>query len=583
MIPLGRTKSSAGRSASPSAVPFRSRERAAGSTLDSREPNGEALHRRMRFLASVRVRLFLVCWILLSLFFATNVVREHYPAFALLDRGDFKCDRYAHMHADLFQHTDGHWYVGNNLLGSVPAIAVLAVFDPLLDRLEEYSKRKLAESPAEADAPYDTKYPNRQKMWKLVKQAGLDLRFGASTALTSVFLMAPLTACFAVLVFEVLRRRAVERGRAVWLALLFAFGTPVFYRTAHLNHNMFLMETTFAAFLLVWLGSDERRALSLGRRVAFGALLGATCALDYAGFVLAGMLFLYFAVPRLASAGLARLVRECVAIALAAAPFLAFLLWTQWLMYGDPFTPGQKVMPHQNEYVDQGYRGIGLPVPEIFVKNLIAPGWGLYAFGPLLLLALLPAARFIKSEKLVFPLRERRWSLALVLAFMLFCAANWYSLLQFNTGFRYLLPCVPFLFLAASDWLTRMRTGPLVALSIVVIAHGTVLSMTREVNDTENLIRHEAVDQGTSELALPDYWKRMLTETPVPVAYRRIDEEGPQLPWLTVLKQTQPSLKAELASPWLPLALIATAIAACVGLWRLGARAEARLAGRTSS
>lgn len=530
----------------------------------------------MRLLASVRVRVFLICWILFSLFFATNVVREHYPAFALLDRGDFKCDRYANMHADIFRHTDGHWYVGNNLLGSMPAVVVLAIFDPLLDRLEEHSRRKLVESPGEAEIKYETKYPNRQKLWRLVKQAGLDLRFGASTALTSVLLMAPLSALLAVLVFDVLRRRDVERARAVWLALLFAFGTPVFYRTAHLNHNMFLMHTTFAAFLVVWLGSDVRRELALSRRVAFGALLGATCALDYAGFVLAGMLFLYFFVPRLASAGPARAVRECLPIALASLPFLAFLLWTQWLMYGDPFTPGQKVMPQQNEYVDQGYRGIGFPVPEIFVKNLIAPGWGLYAFGPLLLLALLPAARFLKPEKLVFPLRERRWALALVLAFMLFCAANWYSLLQFNTGFRYLLPCVPFLFLSASDWLARMRRGALFALSVLVIAHGTVLSMTREVNDTENLIRHEAVERGVSELALPNYWTRMLTETPIPVAYRRIDAEGPQLPWLTVLAQTQPGLKERLGSPWIPLALIALAVGSCLGLWRLGARAEAR-------
>ncbi|MCE9596223.1 MAG: hypothetical protein K8S98_18690 [Planctomycetes bacterium] len=525
----------------------------------------------MRFLASVQVRLFLVCWILFSLFFATNVVREHYPAFALLDRGDFKCDRYAHMHADLFQHTDGHWYVGNNLLGSMPVVVVLAIFDPLLDRLEEHSKAKLAASPDEAEVQYDTKYPNRQKMWKLVKSAGLDLRFGASTAITSVFLMAPLSALFAVLVFRVLQRRGVERGRAVWLGLLFAFGTPVFYRTAHLNHNMFLMEAIFAAFVIVWLKSDERRELATKHRVLFGALLGATCALDYAGFVLAGVVFLYFFVPRLSFAGFARTVRESIPIALAGVPFIAFLLWTQWLMYGDPFTPGQKVMPQQNEYVDFGYRGIGLPSLEVFVKNLIAPGWGLYAFGPLLLIALVPAALRVKREELFFPTRERRWALALVIAFMLFCAANWYSLLQFNTGFRYLLPCVPFLFLAASDHLARMKTTTLALVSVLVIAHGTVLAMTREVNDVENTLRHEAVERGVSELALPDYWRRMLTETPVPVAYRRIAQDGAQLPWLTVARQTQPALKEKLASPWLPLGLLAFAIGTCLAIWRYGA------------
>lgn len=100
--------------------------------------------------------------------------------------------------------------------------------------------------------------------------------------------------------------------------------------------------------------------------------------------------------------------------------------------------------------------------------------------------------------------------------------------------------------------------------------------MTREVNDTENVILHEAVNQGDSEFSLPGYWRRMFAETPIPVAYRRIDREGPQLPWLTVLKQTQPGLKERLASPWLPLALLGTAIALCFGLWRLGARIETR-------
>jgi hypothetical protein len=33
-------------------------------------------------------------------------------------------------------------------------------------------------------------------------------------------------------------------------------------------------------------------------------------------------------------------------------PPIAFLLWSQWVMYGNPFTPGQVWMPIQNEYVE---------------------------------------------------------------------------------------------------------------------------------------------------------------------------------------------------------------------------------------
>ena len=38
----------------------------------------------MKFLASRETRLFLVAWILYSVHFATNVVREHYPAFSIV-------------------------------------------------------------------------------------------------------------------------------------------------------------------------------------------------------------------------------------------------------------------------------------------------------------------------------------------------------------------------------------------------------------------------------------------------------------------------------------------------------------------
>ena len=38
----------------------------------------------------MKLRLFLTCWIVFSLHFATNVVREHYPAFSLVEDGDFQ-------------------------------------------------------------------------------------------------------------------------------------------------------------------------------------------------------------------------------------------------------------------------------------------------------------------------------------------------------------------------------------------------------------------------------------------------------------------------------------------------------------
>lgn len=536
----------------------------------------------MAFLGSLRLRLFVVCWILFSLFFSTNIVREHYPAFTLIEKGDFVCDEYLGWHADIFQHTDGHSYVGNNVMGSVIAAVPLLVFDPLLDAIEARSKRALAVSPDAPDTRYDTKYPNRANLFRLAKLAGKDQRLGASAVVTSVFLMAPLSALFTVLVFGFLAARGIDRSRAVWLALLFAFGTPIWYRTAHLNHNMFLMQALFGAFLLLFVAPGREYSVSTSRRAWAGFLLGIAVSLDYAGAIPALVIGVYFLWNRASAAGIARALRESVPAIAAALPPIAFLLWTQKIMYGGWFTPGQFVMRPVN-YTEVGMKGITWPSFEVALKNFVSPGWGLYTFGPLLLIALIPAARR-RVDEWILPLRERRFIAALIVSFLLFNAANAYSLMQFNSGFRYLLPLVPFLFLQASDHLATMRRGPLACITALVIAHGLVLCMTREVNDTEKNLRDRAVASGVSETELPGYWRTMATETPVPLSYRRVfhaappeDPQGVQLPWLTVLAQTRPD-DARVRNPFLPAAVILATLLFAWLLWIAGARLERRRA-----
>src|SRR5262245_52255192 len=99
----------------------------------------------MGFLVSRPCRIFLIGWILYSVHFATNVVREHYPAFSLAEHGTFRVDEYQGFHTDIFVHRDGHSVIGNQVFVSALAAIPLFIFDPVLDRLEQYSKRKLTE------------------------------------------------------------------------------------------------------------------------------------------------------------------------------------------------------------------------------------------------------------------------------------------------------------------------------------------------------------------------------------------------------------------------------------------------------
>ena len=159
-------------------------------------------------------------------------------------------------------------------------------------------------------------------------------------------------------------------------------------------------------------------------------------------------------------------------------------------------------------------------------------------------------SRIWPADSLVLPRRERRWFVAYIVSFMLFCAANTYSMMQFNSGFRYLLPVLPFIFLQASDALVRLKTPVLAAITVVVLAHGVVLSMAREVNDTEKNLRDRAELQGVSEVSLPGLDDALTgaVSDGVPARVLRPPEDGVQgrnCRGFPLLRQTRPR------RPWL--------------------------------
>lgn len=538
----------------------------------------------MRALASTRLRIFLICWLLYSLHFATNIVREHYPAFALVEQGNFQVDRYEGFHSDIFEHTDGHHYVCNNVLPSVITAVPLLIFDPILDRLEDHSRSKLDSNATPVETDYETKHPNRRAFFRRVREEALDLRFGASAGITSAFLMAPLCAWIALWMYGLFREQKIERGRALGLTLVFAFGTPVFYRSVHLSHNVFLMHAVFAAFLALWNRTAPGEDVGLRRRLLAGFLAGVAFTLDYAGAIPALFLGIYLIVSRQRGSNWARAIRESIPFALASLPGLAFLLWSQASQFGDALKPAQFHMPFVN-FTDQGLRGLSEPRVGTFLKNLFSPSWGLVPFAPILVLALWPhrgvkpTGQPSKAPTAELGRLERNWIWISSLGFLIFCAANQYALMQFNTGFRYLMPLVPFLFLLAARSLARMPSKAFLAVAALAIAHTWVLTMTREVNDTENDLRLLAIEQSVEPHELPGYWNQMLTETPVPMSYRRLLHEGPQLPWAHVLGSTPLGRNTPIGHPLTAAGLLALTLLACLGLWRWGETQRKQLPG----
>lgn len=493
----------------------------------------------MKFLASRRWRIFLIVWIVYSVHFATNVVREHYPAFTIVQHGTFFVDEYQGFHSDIFVGPRGRSVVGNQVFVSVLAAVPLFIFNPVLDALERHSQAKLAREGA-TNTEYRTDKPNRVNFFRLVKERGLDLRFGAATFITTAFFMAPITGLFLVYFYGVLERRGLNASEATGLTLLLGLGTPLWFRTSALNHNLFVMYFMFFSFMLLWVAPGQ--TVSMKRRVWAGFFAGLTLTTDYVGVIILPLLYGYLVWPRAKSSSWRTSLVESVPMIAGAIPPIVFLLYSQWSMYGSPWFPGQHWMPDQNIYVHEGLRGFTLPSPELFLLNLFDPSYGMYTWAPVLLLALWPA-RAYPAASLILPMRERRFTALAWIVFVVFASMNQYSRLQFNSGFRYLVPLVPFLVLAIADHWVRFSSRLKWVIASAAIVHSWVLTVYRE---------------------------------PIFQSWKLLWSEGPQLPWYRVLSMTSDPQNPWLGTWWIPMVIIALTLAVVAGIWGYGARVERR-------
>jgi hypothetical protein len=495
----------------------------------------------MWFWTSVRWRIFLVAWIVYSAHFATNVVREHYPAFAVAERGTFRLDEYQGFHSDIFVHADGHSYINNQVFVSTLAAGPLWIFHPVLDALEARSKERLAiEGVTGAD--YRTDKPLRVAFFRLVKERGLDLRFGAATAITTVFFMAPLTALFLVCFYNLLRSRGLTDTHASELSLLLGFGTPIFFRTTGLNHNMFVMYFAFASFVLLTGGDGPRMAG--WRRWLAGVAAGLTITTDYVGVVIAPVLYGFMVWTSAQRTSLGQAFRDSLAMIGGGLVGLLFLFYSQWSMFGNPFLPAQRWMPAGNVYATQGLGGMTAPQLDLLLENLFHPGFGMFVWGPLLLLALLPV-RWYAESTWVLRRPERWFVVGLTISLLLFCSANQFARLQWNSGFRYLVPLVPFFVLALANHWVRLSKPVRAVLAGAVVLHSWVLTVFRE---------------------------------PVQQSWRLFFSEGLQLPWFRVMRMTAVPGTWWAESPWIPVVILALVALVALSVWFGGARLAVRRA-----
>lgn len=479
----------------------------------------------------IAVRLFWTCWLIYALHFATNIVRDIYLGVAIGDHLSFRVDEYAGLHPDLFEHPGYGWHTGANpgvsLIGAIPYAAARPAIDAVVERVNR--ARAGASEPPEYDSPWPLARRFYQQAWK----RGLDVKLGLAAFAMQAGAMAPLSAGGVVLMFFFLSDTLRSNRQALLLAALYAFATPVFFRTATLNHNLLEAHFGFAAFCLFHpLGSRE--LLTPARRELAGGLLAGLCILlDYSGVFLAVPLGL-FALWR-AREDARPLAPAAARFAAGAAIPVALLWWYQWRSFGHPFYPGQKWMPKLGWIEETGFRGLNPPRWRWMWRLWLDPSYGLLPSCPLFALALWPgpALRALGRARtiLLYGATAALW---------LFLSGVDYNAIQDNTGIRYMAPAFPILFVAAALVLVRLPKPILIATASLSFFINWCLAMYRDVER----------GRGVLDPVL-DFFA-----------------SGPALPALTTLSRMQTPFREAAASFWLPVLLYAVSGGLIWLLWR---------------
>lgn len=427
----------------------------------------------------IAVRLFFTCWIVYALHFATNTVREIYPALALGDHFSFRVDEYANMHPDLFDKPGYGWHIGNNpgvsMLAAIPYALARPIIDPIVRRVQEQRAASGQTSPP----AYNSPWPMARDFYAEAWRRGFDVKFGLGAFVMQAFAMAPSSAIGVVTMFFVLRRLFGSDRTALWLAILYAFGTPVFFRTGYLNQNLMLGHIAFLGFVALWNPGGGQR-LSTRARFCLAGLAGGTAFLfDYSGLVMLLGLFAYGIATRLREPGAGKTLQYAAWYVFGTLAPVGLLWFYQWKAFGHPFYPGQHWMPPV-EWIELGYRGVGGPQPELLLRLAVDFRFGLFVSAPVLALAL--AAPFVeRGPRRTLPVLELAALFSVFVGLWLLFGSVNYTRLQSNTGIRYLSPTFPFLFVLAATVLWRLPRRLAWFIGVAAVAQGWCLAMYRDV------------------------------------------------------------------------------------------------------
>jgi hypothetical protein len=479
----------------------------------------------------IKVRLFLTCWLIYALHCSPHVYRELYLTMSLAEKHTIHVDDYVDLHPDLFVMPGRGSFLGNNpgtsILAAIPYWLSLPVVNRIAPVRPPHPNQKVS-------AVYQTSDEDRLEFYRKVRERGLDMHLGAAAMVTACFFMAPLTALSAVVMFSLLGRLKFPRNVSLWLTLLYALGTPIFFRTATISLDLVVAILGLFALALVWRAeaSPERERL---RFLVGGLIVGWTVVCDYTGVITVVALGLLILVQQLQRQAFWHAIKRWLWLVAGATGPVLFMLGWQWYCYGSPWTPAQLVMPKKYFMGYPSARGFGWPLPAGLWGLLFDPLYGLFVFAPIFVLALYHFVLLRRRTNFV-PRQLAIFAWGFSAALWVFCSCIHYTLRwQWQDGVRYMVPVVPFLFLPLADVLVRIPRWITYSMAFVAVAETWCLSMVRD-NPLESIAR--------------------------------VLLHGFELPWLTTLVKTAPQYFPELEHGASPIPLF---VAFAVLIWAIWA------------
>lgn len=456
---------------------------------------------------SIATRIFFACWLLFALHFATNTVREIYPALSLADRFSFDVSEFNGLHPDIFEMPGRGVFINNNpgasIIGAIPYV----LFRPITDRVVERVQKIRLTSPNGESSKFDSEYPMAREFYQRSREKGLDVKFGLAAGIMQTFAMAPISALGAVLMFWIMLSLTNDRRASVLLALLYAFATPVLFRTAQLNQNMLVANFALFAFALLWRPWKQDDSRIKPFYFLAGLCCGWTVLLDYSGLIVVLTLSVYAMSQWMDDPKSVRIARDPMKFVMGVLLCGVCMMAYQWVCFGNPILPAQNYMPPAN-FTDLGYKGFSFPQADLLVATAVDFRYGLFTSAPILFLVL-AIPLWLRASIRILERREVVFICAFTILFFLFCSANQYGRMQFNSGVRHIVPVVPFVFILVANVLIRMPRILAVLIGVFSIYWSWCLAMYRDVEQGWGIFE----------------------------SIRHVSLEGFRLPWLTTLEK----------------------------------------------